>query len=767
MKRILTSLFIVLLISLISYISIEGLQPSATYFKEEAEKSFSTANAFNHVKRIGSQPHSIGTKTHSKVRNYIVQQLQDLDLEVQTQKGYDFNNSGILTAPQNILAKIEGNDPSRSALLVMTHYDSAVHSSPGASDAASGVGVILESLRVFLQNNPQPKNDIIICFTDGEEVGLSGAGLFVKEHTWAKNIGLVLNFEARGSGGPSNTILETNTGNTNLINAFAEANPQFPVATSLMYSVYKKLPNDTDATVFREVNDTPSFFFAFIDDHFDYHTAKDTPENLDIESLVHQATYLQALIPYFSQVDLDSLKADKDQVFFNFFGLDIVHYPFSFIYPMLVFAWVIFLGLFVYGMRHKILDFKQIGKGFWDFSRALFFGILISATLSDKLPVIYDSILENQNDFPFNGHLYIGVGVSLTLAILFYFYRNYSATTTEKNKNAFVAPLVIWLVLLSIIAFILKGAAYFIIPFFFSLLSFGLLLFNKRNPYLHLLLGVPALIILVPLVQFFPVGLGLSKLFISALFVMLIFGLLWSVMAYLKYKKAGVLIFAALAGFLFLTAHSQSGYTEDRPKPNSLIYMLDVDQKQATWNTYDKTLDAYTKPYFKKDDSNVDSVIFDSKYNAHYTYTSVALLVNISATAIQVEKNILDNTFTEYNVKISPQREVKRIEVFLDKNVKVESLTANEKATPNHQLPYYKNRKTPKLLTYFAVDQDTLRLKLKLKTTEISPVLEVYDASYDLLENETLNIAPRDEKTMPRPFVLNDVMMTKQKVILE
>jgi len=157
MKRTLTSLFIVLLISIISYISIEGLQPSATYFKEETEKSFSTANAFNHVKRIGSQPHSIGTKAHSEVRNYIVQQLQDLDLEVQTQKGYDFNNSGILTAPQNILAKIEGNDPSRSALLVMTHYDSAVHSSPGASDAASGVGVILESLRVFLQNNPQPK----------------------------------------------------------------------------------------------------------------------------------------------------------------------------------------------------------------------------------------------------------------------------------------------------------------------------------------------------------------------------------------------------------------------------------------------------------------------------------------------------------------------------------------------------------------------------------------------------------------------------------
>jgi len=503
MKRTLSSLFIVILLGLISYLSIAGLQPSATYFKEKTKNSFSTSNAFNHVKRIGSQPHSIGTKAHSEVRNYIVQQLQDLDLEVQTQKGYDFNNNGILTAPQNILAKIEGNDPNRSALLVMTHYDSAVHSSPGASDAASGVGVILESLRVFLQNNPQPKNDIIICFSDGEEVGLSGAGLFVKEHAWAKNIGLVLNFEARGSGGPSNTILETNTGNTNLIKAFAEANPKFPVATSLMYSVYKKLPNDTDATVFREVNDTPSFFFAFIDDHFDYHTARDTPENLDIESLVHQATYLQALLPYFSQIDLNSLKAEKDQVYFNVFGLEMVHYPFSFIYPMLIIAWIIFLGIFVYGTRHKILDLKQIGKGFWDFSRTLFFGILISATLSFVLPNIYDSILENQNDFPFNGHLYIGVGVSLTLAILFYFYRNYSATTTEKNKNAFVAPLVIWLILLSVIAFILKGAAYFIIPFFFSLISFGLFLLNKKNPFLHLLLGLPALILLVPLVQFF------------------------------------------------------------------------------------------------------------------------------------------------------------------------------------------------------------------------------------------------------------------------
>lgn len=51
--------------------------------------------------------------------------------------------------------------------------------------------------------NETPKNDIVILISDAEELGLLGAGAFVEHHPWAKDIGLVLNFEARGSGGPS------------------------------------------------------------------------------------------------------------------------------------------------------------------------------------------------------------------------------------------------------------------------------------------------------------------------------------------------------------------------------------------------------------------------------------------------------------------------------------------------------------------------------------------------------------------------------------
>jgi hypothetical protein len=43
-----------------------------------------------------------------------------------------------------------------------------------------------------------------------EELGLNGAALFVTQHQWAKEMGLVLNFEARGSSGPSYMLMETN-----------------------------------------------------------------------------------------------------------------------------------------------------------------------------------------------------------------------------------------------------------------------------------------------------------------------------------------------------------------------------------------------------------------------------------------------------------------------------------------------------------------------------------------------------------------------------
>src|SRR5690606_11100253 len=108
---------------------------------------------------------------------------------------------GNLSKTTNILSRLEGSGNGK-ALLMLSHYDSSPHSSLGASGAGSGVATILEGVRAYLEAGRVRVNDVIILLTDSEELGLNGAALFVNGHAWAKEVGLVLNFEARGSGGP-------------------------------------------------------------------------------------------------------------------------------------------------------------------------------------------------------------------------------------------------------------------------------------------------------------------------------------------------------------------------------------------------------------------------------------------------------------------------------------------------------------------------------------------------------------------------------------
>ena len=117
---------------------------------------------------------------------------------------HDFREPGRESDPhptrhlvRNIVARWRGSGPAgKKALLLSAHYDSVARG-PGAGDDASGVAAILESLRA-LKAGPAPERDVIILINDGEEVGLFGADVFADEHPWAKDVGVVLNFDARG-----------------------------------------------------------------------------------------------------------------------------------------------------------------------------------------------------------------------------------------------------------------------------------------------------------------------------------------------------------------------------------------------------------------------------------------------------------------------------------------------------------------------------------------------------------------------------------------
>ncbi|HSM63705.1 MAG TPA: M20/M25/M40 family metallo-hydrolase, partial [Gillisia sp.] len=408
---------------------------------------FSTARAFEHVEEISKEPHFVGSPAHSLVRNYIVKTLQDLGLEVQTQEAYSLTDKGLLTQPQNILARIPGSENGK-ALLLMSHYDSAGHSSFGASDAGSGVATVLEGVRALLASGEKPKNDIIILFTDAEELGLNGAELFVKEHPWAKDVGLALNFEARGSGGNSFMLLETNGGNSKLIKDFIAANPEYPVTNSLAYSIYKMLPNDTDLTVLREQGGINGFNFAFIDDHFDYHSANDIPANLDKETLAQQGSYLMPLMGFFKDADLSSFNSEEDLIYFNLPLGEMVSYPFSWIFPMLILAFLLFLGVVGYGILKRKLLPKTIFKGAIPFFISVIGSGLLVFIVWKFCLMIYPEYGEMLNGFTYNGYYYIAIGIFISLTICLLSYHLFKKD--EDQAGLFVVPLFFWLLLCSL-----------------------------------------------------------------------------------------------------------------------------------------------------------------------------------------------------------------------------------------------------------------------------------------------------------------------------
>ncbi|WP_299798173.1 M28 family peptidase [uncultured Maribacter sp.] len=750
-----------LLVILATYWSFRVLLPQYNEGETVVDTEFSTDRALQHVKEISKEPHGVGFPAHKTVRNYITAELQKLGLETSLQEGYTAGDWGNLSKAENVLARIKGSE-SGKALLLLSHYDSNPHSSLGASDAGSGVATILEGVRAFLKTNTTPKNDIIILISDAEELGLNGADLFVDKHEWLKDVGLVLNFEARGSGGPSYMLMETNRGNSKLISEFIAANPEFPVANSLAYSIYKMLPNDTDLTVFREDGDIEGYNFAFIDDHFDYHTQIDNYERLDRNTLAHQGSYLMPLLTYFSNADISNLKSLDDNVYFNVPFFKMVSYPFSWIMPMLVIAILFFILLLISGFRKKVLNGKDILKGLIPVLFTLIVNGVVGYFSWQFLKWLYPGYKDILHGFTYNGHAYIFAFTLFSLGTCFYAYYKFKVI---KTANLLVAPFIIWIIICGLVAVYLQGAAFFIIPLYSFLVAFYVHINQKNpNPFLLVFLGIPALFIFAPFVKMFPVGLGLKMLVATTLLTTLIFFLLLPLVT--KYRKKGALAFLSFllfAGFM-ASAHMNSGFTNDRPKPTSLLYVLDIDENKAKWATYEHRPSDWTSQYITKKaaDTLLSKKTISSKYGSNFTFTNEAPLKNVPKPTIEVQLDTIVNNIRAVHLCITPNRPINRLEVFTND---VDILKADVNGIELSEY-FLKNRYGGRLITHYISDKNYTDIMLEVPV-EQELELTIYEASNDLLTNGLFTIPKRKENQIPMPFVLNDAILTIQKVKFE
>ncbi|WP_425235503.1 M28 family peptidase [Ulvibacterium sp.] len=761
MKKYASTITLLLLVLAI-YWGFTSSIPSYTKDAYIPETSFSTDRALAHVKEISKIPHGVGFPGHEQVRQYLISELRKMGLETSTQEGYTIGKANNLSKAKNILARIKGTNSGKS-LLLLSHYDSDLHSALGASDAGSGVATILEGVRAFLSENKNPKNDIIILISDGEEVDLSGAELFVDKHPWAKDVGLVLNFEARGSGGPSYVFIETNRGNQRLIEEFIKANPKFPMANSLYYSIYKMLPNDTDLTVFREKGDIEGFNFAFIGDHFDYHTARDSYERLNRNTLAHQGSYLMPLLKHFGNADLTDLKSLNDCVYFNIPLFGLVSYPFDWIWLMFGLAVLFFVILLIYGFRKKMLNGVEIVKGFLPLLLTLAINGLVGFYSWSTLKWMYPHYQDILQGFTYNGYTYIAVFVFFSIGCCFWVYHKFKKMDTA---NLLIAPIVLWLIICWGVSRYLQGAAFFIVPVFAVLASLLVTLDRKKsNSYVLFLLALPGIWIYSPFIKGFPVGLGLKMMVSATILTTLTFFLLLPLFgAHPKKKQLAFLSLVVSLGFM-TTAHFNSGFDKDSPKPTSLLYVMDADKGTAQWATYENQLSDWTAQYLGADKEITDKKAqqtINSKYSSGFTYVSGAPAKDISPPLIETLRDTIIEEKHVLDIRITPQRNVHRLEVFTN-NIPISEATVNGIALSNH---YLKNRKRSRLATHHITNNDATELTLSFpKDTMLE--LTLYEASNDLLENEQFTVPTRPEDNIPMPFILNDAILVIKKIRFE
>ena len=724
---------------------------------------FSTQRALETVKKISIKPHYVGSDNHDTVAKYLQTTLQNLGLETTFQEGFTLTEKGTLVKSKNILTRIKGSSKGK-ALLLLSHYDSAPHSfSKGASDDASGVATIIECVRAFLHNKTPHRNDIIILFTDAEELGLNGAALFVTHHHWAKEIGLALNFEARGSSGPSYMLMESNRGNAKMVDAFSNGKVEYPVSNSLMYSIYKMLPNDTDLTVFREQGKIQGFNFAFIDNHYNYHTAQDSYTNLNRNSLAHQGTYLFPLLKYFSNADLTNLNTADDKVYFNIpFGF--LSYPFSWITPMLLITFCLFVIFVFIGLGKKAIRIDEVLKGFVPLVGSLTTSGLVSYMIWELMLNCYPQYQDILQGFTYNGHDYIYAFVSVTLGICFLFYQSNSKRHPEMNQ--IVAPLFLWLLINLGITLLLPGAGFLIIPVLASSLMLGcFVLTQKSYKFINLMLAIPTLLILVPFIVMFPIGLGLKILFGSAILTVLVFTLLLPILGTFPQKRIWTGVCFAISFGFFVKAHLASGYSDKKSKPNSLVYLLNGDTNRAFWGTYDKNLDQWTKHYLgqnPKKATELNSNKLYSKYGTEFTFMSTAPFAPIAKPTILFLRDTIKGNQHLYKIKIIPNRKVNRYDIFNKNGIQIHNLKANGESSVDFK-SYIPSKTRNKILTYYVVDNIPLELEFSVNA-KCTLDLELMESSFDLLNNPSLKMIKRKAWIIPTPFVLNDAVIIKEKI---
>ncbi|MDF1699211.1 MAG: M20/M25/M40 family metallo-hydrolase [Saprospiraceae bacterium] len=586
------NIFTVLILSGLIYLSFS--LESATSVQKKRKDQFSAEAASVYLNNIAKETHPMGSLENQKVRDYLVQTLRDQGLQVKLDKGYvksSWKPTYVRMAyVENVVATLKGSDPDAKQVIIAGHYDS-VFEGPGAADDGYAVACMIETIKM-LKSLPR-KNDIVLLITDGEEMGLFGAKHYV-ENNDISNVGVLLNFEARGNEGPG-IAFEYSENNAWLIEEMAKASKR-PIANSLSYEIYKRMPNGSDFTVFADEG-IQGINYAFIDGFSYYHNPVDNIENLSLESVQHTGENMYRMAKHFANYEFGNPPAG-DASFYNFYG-SLIHYSASYDLFILIFCLLLLGFTFYRYFKRKEVTVTQLLLATLSMIGVLLLVGLTNYGLAEVVKKMYPQYSTFYSFHYYNHEWYLLAGIGLSLCLTWWFGSKIVTKWGHENAGLSAASL---LGALSLVLYVFVPTGTYLMMFPMLALIVGLLatdLFSlKQENWQAWILALGMLSVFVGiwsglshnLFLGFSFGALPGAVIPTVLFCFAGFGLipvLWQ-----KKEFLIPILGACLFSYAMINGHLRSKPTQTEPLKSSLFFVTDHGEGKSYWASRDKYINA-------------------------------------------------------------------------------------------------------------------------------------------------------------------------------
>ena len=758
---------LLVIIGLLTWIGFTQLRTPDVKPATAPETTFSAERAMVHLNVIASESRAIGMPGHEAARDYLVAELTAMGLqpEIQTTssvlrfEGADTFGAGMVS---NVIVRIPGT-ANTGAIAINAHYDGGA-TGPAAGDNGVGVVATLEVARAVLAGEPLA-NDLIIVFSDAEEVGDLGSAAFNQDHPWAQDVRIAINFEAQGSGGPA-MLYATSDEDGWLTGEYLSVAPEAS-AYSLLPELVKSLPGrlacDLEDYL---IKGAAGLGFVIADDTTDYHTATDTVTNVDQGSIQQEGDNTLAAVRHFGNLDLTEVPRETNRVYFTILPGVTIHYGGNSMLALAALTTLLVATVTVLGYRRRMLSVGGLLVG----AVGMLLGTLVAVALVEAIWFLVKATNPDFQVHVVGAHQSNAIVLALSLMGIALMATLYVLLQKRiRTENLAAGAMLGWIVPMWAISLVAPGASYYLTwPLLFAVLPLAwVILARERDQRGGVELAVLAVAVLpaallIPGIAYQTVGLlhrmeymlgitgnvpvlGLWAIFIAPLVGLYLFhlnALSGGGTRPARWLVPGVtaLVAIALLGFSSLA----SGFDAEHPRPNHIAYELNGDTGEARFVSLDPELDSWTGQFFPDDPATADYEIQAGTVATVFSAPTTAVAietVEVAMVSDAAEDGVRTVTFRITSPRGAPELQAEII-------AGGEILTATMDGRALDLSEYAPARDGAFRFGYSGIDADGIELTMTVQSAEALE-LSITETTYGLPEIPGLIVRPRSDDQMP------------------